>query len=719
MNRQPSLSPMTPAVNTLRNRLKGRRADASDETKTTQAIKSVDCGPHVPLVPPLRKDSDVEVPLQKGARNRFTLTFDDPETEENFQVYQMVKTVSIAKFLIGVFWLMNLKENLDTIQGTTDFVVQSLSAVRIVLPFMSAVLLWWVQWKGMLDKSGLRSYNIAMFLQISGDLWAQSGIAGYRGHYIAPPLYSMCCATALTGKSWIFHAVNGSAILVVFLVANWLNCDGDDIIPKRAVMESAMQLPVMYLIGYVCDANTRTTYSTHRELQHFRTDLDQAVAKLLPEERANTVNKQTELAHSNNTLMSWVDMMADLNRALAEARKVNRLFSDAEARQAIFLATMSHELRYPLTAMLGSLEILELSPDLIPEHRELVQLVNGSGMHLKCLVNDILDFSKLTTTQREFKLSPLPFRPRMFADRLRSMFLHTAKEQGVKLSLDKSSIPLNRQLLGDETRVQQIAVNFLSNALKFTPSGGTVHLKIELRESEVQGHSVLRIAVTDSGIGMSDHLKSCLFQPFVQGEGVRYGGTGLGLTISAKLAALMGCPKIQVDSEPGKGSTFTADLVLESQSDASEPPIAVVQPSMTLKQSAQSLKGYDILLVEDVRSIRMMGQRMLSRMGATCSLAVDGFEAISQVTARQEAGDPFSAILMDLHMPNCNGLTALTTLKEKFGSDMPPVIGLTADVMDELAEKFRTSGCAEVMHKPYKMQQLCDAITDHGNPKSV
>eukprot|EP00750_Incisomonas_marina_P014821 INCI17886.1.p1 GENE.INCI17886.1~~INCI17886.1.p1 ORF type:complete len:521 (+),score=83.90 INCI17886.1:1225-2787(+) len=507
---------------------------------------------------------------------------------------------------------------------------------------------------------------------------------------------------------------------------------------------------------------------------------------------------------------------------------------------------MSHELRSPLTALLGCADLLLTATGLGDDAQDLAALIKSSGGYLLNIVNDILDFSKITSTNSDFTLDTTEFDPAHLAKSAASMFLPQSMSKKVNLvvNFDHDSMPTGTMLNGDSTRIEQILVNFLSNAFKFTPSGGTVTLMMKASpddsrltpqsdsvESDVFEKNpsasaarkarqpiVLEVAVSDTGIGMSKETQSALFKPFSQGmQGVtrKFGGTGLGLCICAQLVAQMGGDKIQVDSELGVGSTFRARLhieavandcaaedVLSVRSATGEVTHATGTPDNTthsradhqnpflrsgLMQKAGStgahehnggadrvkpdadvtwnyfgstghtlsgkdasrralhadessglsrarhnaadrpkpaakpvatgasapLQGLRILLVEDVKSIRMVGKRLLLNVGAHVTTAVDGKLATAAVVGAVSQGKPFDCVIMDFHMPNMDGVEATVEIHRRLGVDAPPVIGASADVLNATTNGFLDGGAVAVVSKPFDMKKVIRVILEH------
>eukprot|EP00750_Incisomonas_marina_P025491 INCI5506.1.p1 GENE.INCI5506.1~~INCI5506.1.p1 ORF type:complete len:779 (+),score=125.47 INCI5506.1:150-2486(+) len=717
------------------------------------------------------------------ALDRFTLVFKNPVVEQKFLEASAISTVGVAWFLILVFWLSFLVPNMSVILDCdAHFSLRLAALARVVGPGSSVAVLYYVNRNHhrLSPAAIVRLYDLGINLQLCGDLWSQSFIAGTSCQKYPPAILSISCATVLIGKTWMFNAGHSLAMYALYAGARIFLCDNPA--DGFRLVEVAFQLPVMWLIGYVANANSRLGFFIRSRLSTFRSELAGVLQSTFEPDQLRNPDAEVlaaadlppldEPATPTDTIMSWVDLLSDLQRSLEQARAANKIFAKAEARQAIFLASMSHELRSPLTTMIGFLELILLSAT--DEQRDNLDIVYSSSNQLLCLVNDILDFSKLAAVGNRFELSDVPFQPRQVAEQVQTMFSKQAQDKLVRLEL-VSDVEQGLEVRGDPVRLQQVITNLVSNALKFTDAAGRVTISLTLRgveespvatagdvspcvsrpsspKSRTLGRqtettiAVLQLSVEDTGIGMGPQTKRHLFEPFVQGKEAARHGTGLGLAISSELVKLMGGNGIDVESTLGKGSRFTATvrLPLVKQAAGSRSSTEGVSAGAgttiagaggeglavkvaarntrrftTLEEAlaaAKNLQGYRVLLVEDVSSIRTLGERMITRLRATCETATNGLEAVAAV-----ARDPahFHCVLMDLHMPFCDGLRAMRLIRKAHGEAAPPVLGLTADVMDASATAFLQSGSPHVLHKPYNVQKILHAVLQFGRTPQV
>ncbi len=393
-------------------------------------------------------------------------------------------------------------------------------------------------------------------------------------------------------------------------------------------------------------------------------------------------------------------------RVAARTHELTAALQAAEAAgqaKLEFLANMSHEIRTPLTAILGFAELLQDSSITPAERAEHVEIIARSGDHLLSIVNNVLDVSKLAAGQVIIESLPTDL-PAILSD-VASALRVGAAQKGLRLELSYDG-PCPQEIRTDPLRLRQILLNLVSNAIKFTDRG-TVQIRVRTVKA-ADGTSRLRLAVADSGIGMTAAQVGALFRPFVQADSStsrRYGGTGLGLSISRQLAVLMG-GDITVASEEGRGTTFTVDLPIgvtdgaKTLLSASE---AMVVESPGCAEERPSLRGH-ILLVEDAIQNQRLLTTILRRAGADVTLASDGDAAIELALGSRAAGRPFDLILMDMQMPIVDGYAATRQLRAAGWSG--PIVALTAHSMQGDRERCVAEGCDGYETKPVRAARL-------------
>jgi PAS domain S-box-containing protein len=365
----------------------------------------------------------------------------------------------------------------------------------------------------------------------------------------------------------------------------------------------------------------------------------------------------------------------------------------ASLAKSMFLANMSHEIRTPLNALLGLARIGARGGGK-PPAGELFERISEAGKHLLTVIDDILDFSRIESGRLQIECSAFQL-PAMI-ERLRRLVAPRAAERGIELRWPARAEP-PAWVAGDAHRLEQILLNLLDNAIKFTRRG-EVALSVER-----QGDRVL-FQVRDTGIGISAQQQACLFQPFEQADKSTtrlYGGSGLGLAISGNLAALMG-GAIGVESEPGKGSCFTLKLPLPAAQGDPKPAQAA------LAEGAR-LAGLRLLAAEDVEVNRFVLEDILVHEGAEVTFAEHGKEVLEILQRR--GGGAFDLVLMDLQMPVMDGYQATLHLRQV--TPELPVIGLTAHALKEERESCLAVGMVDHVAKPIDPQQLIAAIRKH------
>ncbi|MFN8526858.1 MAG: GAF domain-containing protein [Chloroflexota bacterium] len=422
---------------------------------------------------------------------------------------------------------------------------------------------------------------------------------------------------------------------------------------------------------------------------------------------------QTAIAIRNASLYrSLADANEAFQIAASNAETLARAATAADQAKSDFLATMSHEIRTPLNGVIGMVDLL-LDTRLTAAQREYADTIRGSSEALLAVINNILDLSKIEAGMLQLEHTDLD--PRWI---LREVFTLLRIEAGRKqIALTSSVEPsVPDQTVGDPTRLRQVLLNLVGNAIKFTDQG-SVHVRMSAVPSP-DGRVTLRAEVSDSGIGIAPDAQQRLFDPFVQEDSSttrRFGGSGLGLTICRRIVTLMG-GTIGVESAPGTGSTFWFTVQLAIPDASEQPP----EPAIT-RSTAASRGGPRamLLLVEDNLVNQQVASRMLSRLGYQVEIANNGREAVSAASAKR-----YDAILMDCQMPEMDGFEATTRIRAhetESRSPRVPIIAMTAAALNGNEDRCLEVGMDDFMVKPVRLEVLRKTLARHlgARPRAV
>jgi two-component system, sensor histidine kinase len=416
-------------------------------------------------------------------------------------------------------------------------------------------------------------------------------------------------------------------------------------------------------------------------------------------------DKSRSLFDANQKLRRQADMLeAEVRRRTADLEAARAAADAASRAKSTFLAVMSHEIRTPMNGVLGMAAALSQT-DLGPDQADMLDVIAASGQLLLGIIDDILDLSKIEAGK--LTLAEAPFDLAATIAQAALLFRQSAQEKGLALCVDIAS-ELSRPVTGDATRVGQVLNNLMSNAIKFTERG---HVALAARQ---EGEAVA-IEVRDTGIGIPAEATARLFQPFVQVEDLarrRYKGTGLGLSISRQLAEMMG-GSLSIVPREGPGTAFLLRLPLR---DAVVAQPAGAAANLTPAERLDRLRPR-ILAIDDNATNRLVLKHLLARRPVDLVLAEGAQEGLAHFDAR-----PFDVVLMDIQMPDMDGIAAVAELRRRetaAGRAPVPVLAVSANAMPDQVAGYLASGFAGHVAKPVRIDALVAGIVAALDPPST
>jgi len=379
----------------------------------------------------------------------------------------------------------------------------------------------------------------------------------------------------------------------------------------------------------------------------------------------------------------------DLAEALHMAQAAN-------AAKSAFLSNVSHDIRTPMNAIIGFLALMRNEVDNPAMVMEYNKRIDSASQHLLGLINDVLDMNKIESGSATLNLSEMDLA--VVIEEISTIIRPQAKAKDQVFTIIAPPAQ-HEHLLGDKLRINQILINLLSNAVKYTQEGGVIHLRVEELPQVLDNYSRIRFTVSDNGMGMSKDYLTVIFDPFTREETKatrEIQGTGLGLAITKSLVDLMG-GSIRVESELGKGSTFTVELELFIQEKEDDPQF------WTDHSVAR------IIVTDDDEEVCKGIVKAMSRAGVTTEYATDGHAAIQMMRENREAGHPYDVILLDWKMPNLNGLETARLIRKNYSQKIP-ILLLTAYDWSEIEQEAMEIGVDHFLPKPFFVSTFKEAI---------
>ena len=465
-------------------------------------------------------------------------------------------------------------------------------------------------------------------------------------------------------------------------------------IPREEAMESLKNLGLpKYITGNGIDLATLAAMKPGMSLEPMETE---RIHKKTKEQKWFLESVYCVSVQGKKKIVTYISDRTRERKnqnALSEALETAKVASKAKST---FLSSVSHDIRTPMNAIMGFTTLLKDEYENPAHVLEYAQNISAASQHLLGLINDVLDMNKIESGSTVLNISE--FNIAEIIDELNTIIRPQAKAKNQTFDIRATSL-ISEKLLGDHMRINQIMINILSNAVKYTHDGGWIEMQISELPQVDPNYSRIRFVIRDNGQGMSEAYQKVIFEPFTREQEIIWNqiqGTGLGMAITKSLVDLMG-GTIEVDSKLGEGSTFTVELELRLQKEEDDPKF---------------WEKHDIsrmLVVDDDEDICRDIAKKMAGTGVTTQYATDGAQVVEIIRAARTAGEPYDLILLDWKMPNLNGLEVAQLIRKK-DSEKVPILLFTAYDWSDIREEAQAAGIGHFMPKPFFISNFKDTI---------
>lgn len=509
--------------------------------------------------------------------------------------------------------------------------------VCIVINIFKPVLFWF-------DEGGVYQAGIARYITLGIQIFM----------FLVTAVYTLFVASKSEGRVRLRHMTIGFfGIAMMSLIA----------------VQVFYPLLPLYAIGYMLGTSLLHTFVVEDEKEEYRRELEEAAKR--------DQEQKKELSESREVLKD----------ALAAAE-------DANKAKTSFLSNMSHEIRTPMNAIIGLNNIAMNDPTASDQVKEYLTKIGDSAQHLLGIINDILDMSRIESGRMIIKKEEFSFAKAL--EQVNTIISEQCHDKGIVYDCQTVG-QVDDYYIGDAMKLKQVMINILGNAVKFTPEGGTVRFLIE-EGSRYDRNAVLRLVISDTGIGMSEEFIPRVFEPFSQEEATstsKYGSTGLGMPITKSIVELMN-GNIDVASEKGKGTTFTVTVTLGESERRQQ-----VDDAGTVPQDMS------VLVIDDDPIALEHAEIVLGEVGISCETAASGWDGIDKVRIRHGRREDYHLIIIDWQMPEMDGVETTRQIRKIVGDDTPVII-LTSFSWDEIADEAREAGVDTFVPKPLFTNTVID-----------